>query len=217
MDKSKAAAAIFDKHARLYQEKYMDTDLYHDTFDLFCEHVVQENAEILELACGPGNITAYLLKKRPDFKWLGTDLSPNMIELAKSNNPGAEFQLLDCRELNRLNKRYDGIVCGFALPYLSKEEAIRLIGDAAGALKPGGILYLSTMEDDYGKSGPRQSSTGDWIYMHYHQADYLTQALDQNGFNILHLQRKIYSDGSGIIDLVIIAGCRRTDLQHENA
>lgn len=32
MDKSKAAAAIFDKHARLYQEKYMDTDLYHDTF-----------------------------------------------------------------------------------------------------------------------------------------------------------------------------------------
>lgn len=205
MDKTKTAVDIFDKHARLYQDKYMDTSMYHDTFDAFCDNITRQNAEILELACGPGNITAYLLKKRPDLKILGTDLSPNMIGLAKANNPGAEFRLMDCRDLGTLDKKYDGIVCGFALPYLSKEEAIQLIGDAAGVLRPGGILYLSTMEDDYSKSGVQQSSTGDRMYLYYHQADYLTQALRDNGFTVVHVQRKTYADGSGTTDLVIIA------------
>ncbi|MCK6692047.1 MAG: class I SAM-dependent methyltransferase, partial [Thermoanaerobaculia bacterium] len=63
MDKTKTAVDIFDKHARLYQDKYMDTSMYHDTFDAFCDNITRQNAEILELACGPGNITAYLLKK----------------------------------------------------------------------------------------------------------------------------------------------------------
>ena len=205
MDKTKTAADIFDKHARLYQDKYMDTSMYHDTFDAFCDNVARQNAEILELACGPGNITAYLLRKRPDLKILGTDLSPNMIGLAKANNPGAEFRLMDCRDLGAMDKKYDGIVCGFALPYLSKEEAVQLICDAAGVLKPGGIFYLSTMEDDYGKSGLQQSSTGDSMYMYYHQADYLAQALRHNGFTVVHLQRKTYADGSGTTDLVIVA------------
>lgn len=207
MDNTKTAVDIFDKHARLYQDKYMDTSMYHDTFDVFCDNIARKNADMLELACGPGNITAYLLKKRPDLKILGTDLSPNMIDLAKKNNPEAEFRLMDCRNIDQINKKYDAIMCGFALPYLSKEEAIKLIGDAAGVLKPGGIFYLSTMEDDYGKSGLQQSSTGDSIYMYYHQADYLTGALRENGFIVIHLQRKTYTDGSGTIDLVIIAGC----------
>lgn len=205
MDHYKTAVDIFDKHARLYQDKYMDTSMYHDTFDAFCDNITRQNAEILELACGPGNITAYLLKKRPDLNILGTDLSPNMIGLAIANNPGAEFRLMDCRDLGALDKKYDGIVCGFALPYLSKEEAIKLIGDAAGVLRPGGILYLSTMEDDHGKSGVQQSSTGDRIYLYYHQADYLAQALRDNSFTVVHLQRKTYADGSGTTDLVIIA------------
>ncbi len=74
------------------------------------------------------------MKKRPDFNILGTDLAPNMIELAKINNPQASFQLLDSRAITSLNKTYGAIMCGFYLPYLSKEEAIQLIADAAKIL-----------------------------------------------------------------------------------
>lgn len=202
MDKTKIAVDIFNKLAQHYQDKFMDVSLYTNTFDLFCENLTKENAEVLELACGPGNITKYLLTKRPDLKILGTDLAPNMIDLAKKNNPQAEFQLLDCREINSLNKNFDAIMCGFAFPYLSKEEVVKLIGNAVQILNPGGVIYISTMEDDYSKSGMKKGSTGDEIFMHFHEADYLTKALEETGFHIIDLQRLKQNE---VVDLVIIA------------
>ena len=208
MDKTKMAIDVFDKRANEYQARFMDVGLYHDTFDLFCKSIEKENAEILELACGPGNITRYVLNKRPDFNILGIDLAPNMIELAKRNNPIASFQCMDCRDIHLLGKKYDAVMCGFCLPYLSKEESVRLISDVYNLLESNGLLYISTMEDDYAKSGLERSSSGDQMYIHYHQADYLTQALLENGFKIIAVQRIEYpkQDGSKTTDLVIIAG-----------
>ena len=203
MDKNQIAVNVFDKLANLYQEKYMDTTQYHATFDLFCAAVKQQNADVLEVACGPGNITQYLLKKRPDFKILGTDLAPNMVRLAAQNNPEAEFQILDCRNIADLGKQYDAIVCGFCLPYISKEESVQWIKDAAQILKPNGVLYISTMEDDYNKSGMQTGSTGDQLYMYFHEADYLLEALTENGLRLLDLQR--IANGYTISDLVVVA------------
>jgi 2-polyprenyl-3-methyl-5-hydroxy-6-metoxy-1,4-benzoquinol methylase len=207
MDKNKQAIDVFNKLAKVYQDKFMDVSLYHDSFDVFCSHIKKEKASVLELACGPGNITQYLLKKRPDLNILGTDLAPNMIELATINNPQASFQLLDSRAITSLNKTYDAIMCGFCLPYLSKEEAIQLITDAAKVLTNDGVIYISTMEDDYSKSEFKKGSSGDEIFMHFHEGDYLTDVLRANGFKHLDIKRQNYptTDGSKVTDLIIIA------------
>ncbi len=47
---------------------FMNLDLYNDSYDTFCDQVKIKNATILEIGCGPENITKYLLKKRLDFK-----------------------------------------------------------------------------------------------------------------------------------------------------
>ncbi|MEZ2440338.1 trans-aconitate 2-methyltransferase [Chitinophaga sp. RCC_12] len=208
MDKLQQAINVFDKRAVQYQDKFMDVALYHDSFDLFCNNIPKHEAAVLEIACGPGNITRYLLQQRPDIHVLGIDLAPNMLELARSNNPPAEFLLMDARDILQLNKLFDGIMCGFCLPYLSREEAVKMIGDTARLLAPGGVFYISTMEDDYARSGIQRSSAGDELYMYYHQADYLVNALEENGFKIMDLQRKQYpaADGSITTDLIIIAG-----------
>ena len=91
MDQNKIAVDVFNKLANTYQDKYMHVDLYKDSFDFFCQNIKTENTAILEIACGPGNITKYILDKKPDLKILGIDLAPNMIDLAKVNNPSAEF------------------------------------------------------------------------------------------------------------------------------
>jgi predicted TPR repeat methyltransferase len=206
MDLSKEAADIFNKLADSYQEKFMDVSLYTETLDLFCDRIKKTNPEILELACGPGNITKYLLNRRSDLKITGTDLAPNMIRLAKINNPGAEFYVMDCREIIRLNKKYDGIMCGFCLPYLSKAEAIILIKDAAGLLNPGGLIYISTMEDNNSNSGYRKGSTGDEIFMNYHEESYLCAALEENGFKVIKPDRKTYIHNNvQTTDLILIA------------
>lgn len=209
MEDFKDTIGIFNKHAKQYQDKYMDVSLYHDTFDLFCNSIAKKDADILEVACGPGNITKYLLCQRPDFKIVGIDLAPNMLELAKINNPGAEFLLMDCRNISTIGKKYDGIVCGFCLPYLSREESIKWIGDASSLLQAGGVIYISTMEeDDHNKSGIRKSGSGDEMFINYHQADYLLDALKQYGLEIIKLQRKKHTseDGTETTDLVLVAG-----------
>ncbi|MBK6546650.1 MAG: class I SAM-dependent methyltransferase [Saprospiraceae bacterium] len=207
MDKSKIAVAIFNKLAKMYQDKFMNVDLYSESFDLFCNAIQKENATILEIACGPGNITKYLLNKRPDFNILGIDLAPQMIELAKINNPTANFLLMDCRQIESITSRFDGIMCGFCLPYLTLEETHNLINNVSNLLNLGGILYLSTMEGDYNLSGLKKGSTGDEIFMHFYQAKDLRKILISNAFEILKIQHQKYPTGTEqeTMDLVIIA------------
>jgi len=205
MNHTKTAVDIFNKLAFEYQKKFMDVSLYSESFDFFCDKLKSE-ACIIELACGPGNITKYLLNKRADLKVLGTDLAPKMIELAKQNNPSAEFQLLDGRNLLSVNRKFDAVLCGFLFPYLNKQDALQLIADAQYSLKPNGLLYLSTMEDDYTKSGMKKGGSGDEIFMHFHEAQYLIQSLESNKFEILKVERKASeSAGEKVTDLILIA------------
>ena len=207
MDKYQVTVNTFNKLADMYQEKHMEMDFYHDTYDQFCGLVTKANAEIFEIACGPGNITKYLLTKRPDYQILGTDLAPNMVELAKVNNPTAKFEVMDSREIDQVKKKFDAIVCGFCLPYLSKEDVAKLIRDSSNLLNSNGLIYLSTMEDDYDKSGFQTSSTGDQAYMYYHQADFIVKQLEDSGLEVVNIQRKEFPAelGAAATDLFIMA------------
>jgi 2-polyprenyl-3-methyl-5-hydroxy-6-metoxy-1,4-benzoquinol methylase len=207
MDKYEITVGTFNKLADKYQEKYMDFDFYFDTYDQFCELVTNDCATVLEIACGPGNITRYLLSKRPDFRIDGIDLAPRMVELAKANNPTANFRIMDTRAISAINKKFDAVMCGFCAPYLSSEDVVRLIADVHALLKKDGILYLSTMEDDYEKSGFQTSSDGDQVYIHYHQSEYLSHHLEANGFKIIDIKRKAFPVDKGIpvTDLFVFA------------
>ena len=129
MNRYKETFETWNKVALLYQDKFMDLDLYNETYDFVCNSIIKNKAKILEIGCGPGNITKYLLAKRPDFDIYGIDIVPNMIELAKRNNPTANFSIMDCRKISTLTTKFDGIICGFCLPYLSQTESAKLVAD----------------------------------------------------------------------------------------
>lgn len=205
---SKEAAGIFNKYAREYMERFMDVSLYHDSLDEFCRNITKQNACVLELACGPGNITQYLLQQRPDLKITGTDLAPNMVELAKANNPGAEFFVMDSRDTGTLKETYDAVMCGFCMPYLSKAEAIQLIADCGKLLLSAGVIYISTMlEDEKNQSGYQTGSKGDLMYMNFHQSAYLKNALKENGFSVIKEIEQDFpsSEEKRYTDLILIA------------
>ncbi|UYZ57394.1 class I SAM-dependent methyltransferase [Hymenobacter latericus] len=198
----------FDKMAQAYQDRYMELDLYNDTYAAFCALLPQPHARILELGCGPGNITRYLLARRPDYRITATDVAPAMVQLARQNNPTATCQLLDCRALGQLSEQYEGIVCGFCLPYLSRADCARLIHDCAARLTDAGVLYLSAIEGDYQQSGFESSSNGQHkAYVYYHQEAYLREQLARNGFAVAGLVRKHFGrpDGTPSVHLIIIA------------
>lgn len=173
----------------------MDLDLYDDTYDTFCEAVNIENATILEIGCGPWNITKYLLNKRPDFRIEGIDISPNMIELAKANNPTADFKVMDCRKIDKLKSKFDGIICGFCFPYLSELDSSKLVKDCSNLLNDKGVIYISFVEGDYIKSGFQIASSGDRTYFYFHTLDCLAKELATNNFETIKLLNKNYKKG----------------------
>ena len=170
----------------------MGLKLYNDTYDLICNVVIKNKATILEIGCGPGNITKYLLSKRPDFNIFGIDISPNMIELAKINNPKANFAVMDSRNISEIETKYDAIVCGFCLPYLSETDSQKLIFEANYLLNNSGFLYLSFVEGDPNKSGFQTGSTGNRSYFYYHNLDQLKAQLLQNSFEDLKIFKVEY-------------------------
>lgn len=208
-NRNEVTFSTYNNSAKNYQDKVMGMDLYNDTYDLLCELIEKENTEIFEIASGPGNVTKHLLSKRPDFKITGSDIAPNMIELAKINNPTANFQIMDCRDIEQLDRTFDAIVCGFCMPYLSKKECAKLIRDSSKLLNANGLFYFSTMEDDYDKSGFETTSFSgsDQVYIYYHQADYLSNCLLENGFEILDFRRKECPepDGTFLTDMIFIS------------
>ena len=183
----------WNKVASLYQDKFMNLDLYDDTYNRFCDLMKTNNSSVLEIGCGPGNITKYLLTKRPDLKVEGIDVASNMIQLAKENNPTADFKVMDCRELHPLQNKYDAIVCRFCMPYLSKDDCAKLIKDAADLLHNSGIFYFSTIEGNYEKSGFEAGSTGDQAFVYYHTEEFLRNQLLENNFECLELMKKVYA------------------------
>lgn len=200
MDRYKETFATWNKVASLYQDKFMDLDLYNDTYDFFCNLITNDEAKLLEIGCGPGNITKYILARRPDFNVFGIDIAPNMIELAKKNNPTASFAIMDCRQISGLETKYDGIVCGFCLPYLSQIDSKTFISDCNNLLNENGQLYLSFVEGDPNKSDFQVGSSGDRTYFYYYNLDDLTEQLEKNSFEQIKVFKVDYKKAENKID-----------------
>lgn len=208
-DRIKETIETYNISAKAYQDKFMEMDLYNDTYDTFCRLINRCNAKIFDIASGPGNVAKYILCKRPDFKVFGIDLSPTMIELARLNNPQADFAVMDCRDIHAIDAKFNGIMSAFCIPYLSKDESRKLISDASLLLELNGLLYISTMEGDYDKSGYETTSFSgnNRVFVYYHTADYIIACLIELGFEIVDFQRKQYPepDGSFLTDMIFIA------------
>ena len=195
---------VFDENAQVYQDKFIDETKYNSSYDAFINEL-KPKASVLELACGPGLITRYISTHRPDLEIIATDLSEKMLDLASINSPTSQFQILDAKEFASIKKNFEGIICGFGLPYFSKEETLRFIKEASNHLINGGLLYFSLMEDLYENSGWRKSKDGKHeLFIYYHEYEYLVKSLLENDFEVIYEERLDIPDETSK-DLLLVA------------
>lgn len=199
-NKYKETFETWNKVANVYEDKFMHLDVYNETYDFFCDSIVNPNAKILEIGCGPGNITQYLLSKKADFDILGIDIAPNMIQLAKKNNPTAQFQVMDCREINNITSKFHGIIAGFCLPYLSLDEAKNLIKTAFDLLNNEGIIYLSFVEGNPNESDFKVGSAGR-VFFQYHDLQVLKHNLSELNFTNIKIFKVKYKTSVTTFDI----------------
>lgn len=183
MDKHFETIQTWNKLANIYQDKFMHLDLYNESYDHFCDYFQGKKSRILDIGCGPGNISKYLLSRNDQFEILGIDMAPNMIALAKLNNPNANFKVMDCNHIDEIKDQFDGIICGFCIPYLSSVECDLFLLNAYNLLNNEGIIYLSFVPGQPDQSEFKQSNMGK-VYFYYHQRERINKLLIELGFDI---------------------------------
>lgn len=184
MDQYQETHKTWNTIAKRYEEVFMNLDIYNASYHRFCELINNDGASILEIGCGPGNITKYLLQQQPNYKIRATDVSSNMIALAQKNNPAATFQEIDARDIVIIKESFQGVMCGFIIPYLSKGDTVHFIKNTYTLLNTNGILYLSFVSGDYKNSGFITGSTGDRTYFYYHTTQEIKELLLSQRFTI---------------------------------
>jgi SAM-dependent methyltransferase len=209
------AVDLFNKLADSYQERFFSVDHYEDSLQIFMNHL-KEDSTVLDVACGPGNISHFLLERLPKLQLLGIDLAPNMIDLARKNNPGARFLVYDALLIDHLESHFDAVIVGFLFPYLSIDQVELFLFKVHEKLNENGLVYLSTMEDLYENSRLKSSSTGEEVLMHYYEADFLVRLMEQIGFHIISTHRQPFavSETESDTDLIIIARKRNFFQSH---
>ncbi|MEX2538309.1 MAG: class I SAM-dependent methyltransferase [Actinomycetota bacterium] len=110
------------------------------------DHFVQASDVVLELGCEWGTTTVLLAQRCSSV--VGTDLSPDCIERARSSHPGLRFEVLDafdvraafdlCGEVNKVYIDLSGIS-----GYRSLLDAIALVSMYATVLRPELIVMKS--------------------------------------------------------------------------
>lgn len=89
--------------------------------------------QILDLGCGPGQLTAKIAES--GAKVLGLDASPSMIGQARQNFPQLPFVLQDAARVEFKNE-FDAVFSNAALHWMLDREAV--VRSVASALKLGG-------------------------------------------------------------------------------
>ncbi|MFM9986735.1 MAG: class I SAM-dependent methyltransferase [Flavobacteriales bacterium] len=208
MDPYQTTFETWDKLAELYYEKFSAIRIYDETYNLFCSLIPKEQSSVLEIGCGPGNVTRYLMDHRPDLKITGLDVAPTMIDYARKMVPEAQFDVLDIRDLHLMNGKFDGIFNGFCLPYQSKKDLQKFLLDSASLLNQNGIVYLSCIEGDYEQSGMETGSKPEYrMQVFYYSESALRKALSETGFETISVSRIAYpsADDSKQVHLIIQA------------
>ncbi len=112
--------------------------------------------KVLDLCCGTGLFVGRALKAGMDPT--GVDLSPTMLDVARTNFPEVKYLEHDASSLPMGNGTYDAVTISFALHEKPSEVAFAIIQEALRLIRKGGLLVVS----DYRYPTKRKSFVTGW-------------------------------------------------------
>ncbi|QNN51593.1 trans-aconitate 2-methyltransferase [Nocardioides mesophilus] len=97
---------------------------------------------VVDLGCGPGNLTRLLARRWPEASVLGVDSSPEMVAAARRDDPGSgvAFQVGDVRSWTPSGGPVDVLVSNATLQWVPGH--LELLGGLVGHVAPDGWLAL---------------------------------------------------------------------------
>lgn len=107
--------------------------------DLLARVGAQAPRAVVDLGCGPGDLTATLARRWPAARVSGIDSSPEMIDRARQRGDGVRFRVGDLRDW-RPEPDVDVVISNAALQWVPGHR--ELLTDWAGSLPPGAWIAV---------------------------------------------------------------------------
>ncbi len=109
---------------------------------------VRAGVRVLDVCCGPGMLADAAVKR--GAKAVGLDF-PDVVKLARTLAPAAEFQSGDAQDLPFPDNSFDALVCGYGILHVpDPEKALR---EFYRVLRPGGRIALSSWDIETPNNG----------------------------------------------------------------
>ena len=105
--------------------------------------VVFQDPLVLELGCGAGTFSQYVLEQQPSLRLIGCDISHKAIHIAARRCAAyerARFETADVTSLSHASNTFDAIIGCSILHHLRLEVTLP---ECIRVLKPGGIIWFS--------------------------------------------------------------------------
>ena len=201
---------VFDRCAPRFAATIGKLTNYDACYDALLA-LLREGDNVLDLACGPGNVAQYL-RRHKSLSITGYDLSETMLKLAQENVPDGIFQKQSILDFT-VDRRFDAVVNAFGLPFLDEEQRLLSFACCAQALREGGLFFLSFMEGSHSGFEKTSFSPDQEIYFHYHRKAEVLEELDSLGFKLLQKWELPFDNGEGgkLQDVVLILRSRLGD------
>lgn len=210
-----------DKAYNIWADQY-DTNS-NKTRDLDTKSTIEtlnkfEFSSVIELGCGTGKNTIFLLKKADEI--IGLDFAQEMLNKAKNKikDERVEFRKADLTaEWNIENNYADLITCSLVLEHI--ENLNFVFNQANKKLKNGGLFFISELHPFKQYSGSKakfeaENGTQELETYVHHISEYLEVA-NENGFELLELKEWFDEENkSGIPRLIGITLLKKYCGQH---
>ncbi len=131
---------VADEYARRIADELTHKPLDRTLLDRFAERV-QGAGPVVDVGCGPGHVAYYLAERGVEVS--GLDLSPGMIERARTLHPGVPFRVGDLTALDAPDGAWVGAVAYYSLIHLPRPAVVPALRELARVLRPGGSLFVA--------------------------------------------------------------------------
>lgn len=153
----------------------------------FISHLAS-NSYILDAGSAGGRDSKIFYDK--GFRITGIDLSKNLLAIAKKKYPEINFKQADIRSLPFNKNTFDAIWARAILHHLEKQEMPVCLREFHRALKPKGIIFISTKWGEGKLSGQDALSVGEKREFTLLTEEELDGLLTQAKFEKIHLVKE---------------------------